>query len=197
MKPAMTVVVTFIVMTAIACAKPSSDWEAAKTQAATTIDSGDCAGAWNLVWPWARRGNIEARAILATGVVAAGLIPSGSHGDAISQFRHSVILAVHGVADGDRATIELLNALMRSDVVSDMGGDRLKRCLDADTPARTCIANAINDGFVPDFGDYAREIDANASAPGAPAASCRSAEVAQQPLPQPQSFPKKSKNEFE
>ena len=190
MKLAMTALTAaFIVVTAVACTQPLGDlgdWEAAKTEAATTIDSGNCAGAWNLVWPWARRGNIEARAILATGVVAAGLIPPGSYGDAISQFRHSVILAVHGAADGDRATMELLNALIRTDLVSDMGGDRLKRRLDTDKPPRTCIATAIKDGFVPNFEDYSREIDANTSAPGAPAASCRPAEEGQQPLPQPQ-----------
>ncbi|NOX42164.1 MAG: hypothetical protein GXP19_00275 [Gammaproteobacteria bacterium] len=183
MKLRTIVMIAFITATAIACAQ-TGDWGAAKAQAATAIDSGDCAGAWNLVWPWARKGNIEARAILATGVVAAGLIPPGGHGDAISQFRHSVILAVHGAADGDRATTVFLRALIRDNLISDMGGDRLKRCLDADTPPRTCVAGAINDGFVPDFEDYSREIDAYTSTPDAPAASCRLGEGAlEQPLP--------------
>ncbi len=174
MKLRTTASIAVIAITVMACAQQRlSDWETAKIQAMTAIDSGDCTGAWNLVWPWAREGNIEARAVLASGVVAAGLTPPGSHGDAVSQFRHSVILAVHGSADGDPVTMEFLNALIRTNLVSDMGGDKLKRCLDAaDTPPHTCIASAINDGFVPGFQDYSREIDANASALGASAAFC-------------------------
>lgn len=178
MKLRTTALAALVAATTIACAEVPGEWEAAKKQAAAAVDSGDCASAWSLVWPWARSGNIEARAILATSMVAAGLTPPGSRGDAISLFRHSLVLAVHGAADGDRAATELLHALIRTELVSDMGGAQLKRCLDAGTFSRTCVANAVNDGFVPDFADYSIEIDATASATGAAEASCRIVDTA-------------------
>lgn len=157
----------------MACAGANDDWAGAKKQASSAIDARDCSKAWNLVWPWAKRGNMEARAILATGMLAAGLTPPGGRADAISRYRDSVILAVYGAAGGDTAATELCLALIQNNLVSDMGGKRLAHCLKAGTAPQTCVDNAVNNGFVPDFESYSREIDAVASAPGAPKASCQ------------------------
>lgn len=142
-----------------ACAQGPRDWDTAKARGAAAVESGDCARAWSLIWPWAKRGQIEARAILAGGVAAAGLTPPGGSGDAISQFRHGLILSVHGAAEGDRTATEILRSLVRSELVSQMGGQGLLQCLDSGTPPRPCVANAVAAGFVPDFESYARQID--------------------------------------
>lgn len=148
----------------VACAQVPDDWDRSKTQAAAAVESGDCARAWNLIWPWARRGQVEARAILAGGAVANGLTPPGGSGDAVSQFRHALILSVHGAAGGDAKTMEMLRAVVRPELVSHMGGRALKRCLDAGNPPHRCVADAVEAGFVPDFESYADEIDAAGTA---------------------------------
>ena len=173
MKSTLIMLIAFIATTTLACAQITNNWETAKKQGEAAVDSGDCAQAWNLIWPWARSGQVEARAILAGGVFAAGLTPPGGSGDAISQFRHAVILAVHGAAEGDPAATELLHSLIRTELVSDMGGRKMKLCLEAGLAPHICVAEAVKLGFVPDFDAYAKEIDAVATLPGAAAAFCK------------------------
>ena len=144
----------------------------AKQQASLAIDAGECSKAWELVWPWAKRGNVEARAILATGMLAAGLSLPGGRNDAITRYRDSLILAVHGAAGGDAAAKEMSLGLVQNSLVSDMGGAQFTACLKADAAPQTCVDSAIKNGFIPDFANYAREIDAVASAPGSPKATC-------------------------
>lgn len=158
------VLVALVAGATAACAQVPDDWDTAKAQAAAAVESGDCGRAWDLLWPWAGRGRIEARAILAGGVVAAGLTPPGGSGDAVSQFRHALVLSVHGAAGGDAKALEILRALVRPELVSRMGGRALKRCLDAGSPPRGCVADAVEAGFVPDFENYASEIDAASAA---------------------------------
>jgi len=158
---------------AIVYAMDLEGWGETKKQAALAINSGNCATAWSLVWPWARSGNIEARSILATSMITAGLMPPGSAKDSISRLRHSVIFAVHGSLNKDSAVTELLRALLRTQIVLDSGGKKFMRCLDsAENPPPVCVKNAVTAGFIPDFTDYARELDAIASSFGPPLASC-------------------------
>lgn len=171
-----------VIMTTITCAQSVDDWVSVKAKISDKVDSGDCAGAWDLIWPWAQRGSTEARAILAKGVAFNGLIPPGSYGDAISLYRHAVILAVYGVIDADSSTVKLLNKLIQTGPVLSIGGDKLKRCLNTANLARICTAQAIKSSFVPAFENYSREVNANAAIPGAPEASCYSGEKPQ-PLP--------------
>lgn len=149
----------------------TSGWENTKKQALAAINSNDCATAWNLIWPWAQRGNLDARAILATSMVAVRLTPPGNS-DTISRFRHSVILAVHGVANGDPAATELLYALIKSKHIMDMGGRKLKRCVDAGKSPRLCVEKAVKDNFVPSFEDYSKEIGIISASPDLSRASC-------------------------
>lgn len=174
MKSTLFWLVVLVAPSAFADSQIIGDWESAKTQGTSAVESGDCALAWNLIWPWARKGQVEARAILAGGVVVAELTPPGSGKDAISRFRHAVILAVHGAAEGDRTATELLDGFLRIDIVLDMGGRPLKRCFEAGILPATCVGEAVKSGFVPDFRDYAREVDAVSKSAGAAQASCGS-----------------------
>ena len=172
MKLYTVTLIALLTTVSTACAQTNSDWIEAKQQASLAIDAGECSKAWELVWPWAKRGNVEARAILATGMLAAGLSLPGGRNDAITRYRDSLILAVHGAAGGDAAAKEMSLGLVQNSLVSDMGGAQFTACLKADTAPQTCVDSAIKNGFIPDFANYAREIDAVASAPGSPKATC-------------------------
>lgn len=164
---------TLLIIVTMACAGANDDWIETKKQASSAIDAKNCSKAWELVWPWAKRGNVEARAILATGMLAAGLTVPGGRDDAITRYRDSVILAIHGAADGDAAATEMALALVRIDHVAKMGGAQFADCINAGTAPKTCVDNATSSGFVPDFAEYSREIDAVTSARGSPKASCQ------------------------
>ena len=186
MKLYIVTLVALLTTVSTACAGANNDWIEAKKQASLAIDAGECTKAWELVWPWAKRGNVEARAILATGMLAAGLTPPGGRNDAITRYRDSIILAVHGAADGDAAATEMSLGLVQNALVSDMGGTQIAACFKAGTGPQTCVDSAIKNGFIPDFANYAREIDAVASAPGAPKATCHipdKAERSELPIP--------------
>lgn len=173
MKSTLVTLLVFFITVSFAWAQTPGDWQAAKKQGATAVESGDCARAWDIIWPWARNGKIEARAILAGGVFAIGLTPPGSGMDAISRFRHALILAVHGAAEGDSVATELLYGYIRTEVVSEMGGRKMKQCLDAGHPPNRCVADAVKQGFVPSFEAYAQEIDVLSAVAGASAALCK------------------------
>jgi hypothetical protein len=175
-----------LITVSTACARANSDWIEAKQHASLAIDAGECSKAWELMWPRAKRGNVEARAILATGMLAAGLSLPGGRNDAITRYRDSIILAVHGAAGGDAAATEMSLGLVQNTLVSDMGGAQFAACLKADTAPQSCVDSAIKNGFIPDFANYAREIDAVASAPGASKATCHipgKAERSELPVP--------------
>jgi hypothetical protein len=105
-------------------------------------------------------------------MLAAGLSLPGGRNDAITRYRDSLILAVHGAAGGDAAATEMSLGLVQNTLALDMGGAHFTACLKAGTAPQSCVDNAIKNGFIPDFANYAREIDAVASAPGSPKATC-------------------------
>jgi hypothetical protein len=167
---------TFLLFTAsitFAYAQEKSDWETTKKQLEVVVNAHDCSRVWNLTWPWARSGVVEARAFLAGGMhpLGLGLIPPGTS-DSRAIARHFLILTAYGAVDGDRAVTEMLHEVLRMDLVSDMGGKNLKSCLDAGKTARTCVDAAVKEGFLPDFKTYAKEIE-TATASGLPV-SCKS-----------------------
>ncbi|MCP4341808.1 MAG: hypothetical protein GY799_23735 [Desulfobulbaceae bacterium] len=138
----------------------------------TAINSNDCATAWDLIWPWAQKGNLDARAVLATSIFVVQLTPPGICGDAISRFRHSVILAVHGATNGDPAATELLHALIKTKQIMAIGGGNLTRCFEMGKPPRLCVEEAVANGFVPSFEDYSKEIEIISASPNSHKASC-------------------------
>lgn len=140
-------------------AQAATEWRAAKEQAIQAFDTGNCAKVWQLVWPWARNGNAQAQAMLATGAHAAGLMPPGSPRDAMARLRHMLILSAHGALDGDAANTELLNSLLKEPVIADAGGRVLRLCLAGKSSPSHCINAAVERGFIPPMESYARELD--------------------------------------
>ena len=151
----------FIVITChvFAVAQAATDWRATKAQAEQAFDVGNCAKVWQLVWPWARNGNAQAQAMLATGAHAAGLLPPGSPRDALARLRHMLILAAHGALDDAAANTELLNSLLQEHIIADAGGRELRLCLAGKSVPPHCIKAAVARGFIPSMESYARELD--------------------------------------
>lgn len=163
------ILTTLLASAVIGCTPTMVEWPTAKQRAAAHVDGADCAKAWDLLWPWAKNGRTEARAILAGGIHASGLTPPGASTDAVTRFRNLVILTVHGAADGDATTMTILKGLLASDLATNIGGRKLKTCLDAGRAPDVCVRVAIESGFVPSFAEYARQIDATASSSPRPA----------------------------
>lgn len=154
-------------------AAPAADWDAAKRDlgrivAAMKTDRTLCARMWDIVWPFAVAGEAEARAILAAGMFVYGLRPPGAD-DAFALMRHSIILTAYGAvgastapgegASASAAVMRHLFGLLQTPFVRDLGGDRLKTCLDEGGATRACLQGAVREGFVPDFADYAAETE--------------------------------------
>lgn len=150
----------FIVITChvFANAQAATDWRTAKAQAIQALDTGNCAKVWQLVWPWARNGNAQAQAMLATGAHAAGLMPPGSPRDGLARLRHMLILSAHGALDGDTANAELLNSLLQEKIIADAGGRELRQCLAGKSSPPHCIKAAVERGLIPSMENYSKEL---------------------------------------
>lgn len=172
MKLRIPILFLVIYLSAVSCAS-ATGWQDIKKQALVAVNSNDCETAWNLIWPWAQRGNLEARAILATSMVVAKLTPPSNSDDAISRFRHFIILAVHGAANGDSAAVEVLYSLIKDKQIMDIGGRKLIRCFDAHKEPLFCVEEAVKDGFIPSFEDYVKEIEIMSKFSNLPRASCK------------------------
>jgi hypothetical protein len=143
-------------------------WEDAVELARSYVDEGDCSAAWNVVWPWAKDGKPEARTWLATVAVFRGLLPPSPGDDNISRSRHLLILLVHAVpfsADwpkhlDEQVMMQFVRQLLAVESYYSIGGRDVIECLDETIELRECVDRAVEVGFVPDFGEYARELDA-------------------------------------
>ena len=189
-KPAKTALVAgiaaFLSVAPLARAEGATDWPAAKQALAALVKSlktgGDCAEIWSIVWPWAKAGEPEARAILAASLFVYGLRPPGE-ADALALMRHNLVLTAYGALGatpvtkdqpskrGDAPTVVMghLFGLLQSKIVSDLGGDALKACLDGGKAPGMCVEEAVAQGFLPAFADYAADVDALAAAAVKPA----------------------------
>ncbi len=171
----------------MAFAAPIAQWQAAKQQAALAFEAGQCGSAWKLIWPWARAGNAQARAMLATGAYAAGLMPPGMPADALARLRHTLVLAAHGAQANDAANDELLRSLLKTELLANAGGRELAQCLVATPAAKECVTEAVKTGLVPSFEAYAKELDELKQRNKQAAASCNKAATEGLPPPAPPS----------
>lgn len=162
----------FFILVALSSAGASSaeGWAESKSAISEAIDKRDCARAWNLAWPWAKAGEGEARWGLATGVLSIGLMPPGVGRDAVTRYRHALVMAVHGASCGESAAVDLLVALLPKDMHIPIGQQLLACLTDGKLEPRVCVDTAVSDRLVPSFASYSAELDALAeTAPGAEA----------------------------
>jgi hypothetical protein len=151
-------------------------WESAKAQVEELVRQGKCPEAWQLGWRWAKSGNPQARVDVGMAVYFDFVVPGGLGQDAASLRRHKHTFIVHALLNLDNATAapgasELRQEFVRSRVLTGGSNHPFYDCL-AQIDRRACTAALVKDGFVADFEDYARELDAVAGLPGATPTTC-------------------------
>jgi hypothetical protein len=168
----------FIICSIVASspARPETNWLADRKEAMALYHKGSwfagdsCSKIWNLVWPWAKKGNSDALSFLAGTMHWAGLVPKGANGDRQSQIRHLASMTVYGAPhwNGHKKERMFFGALLKAPSIAQVGGHRFMKCLDKGTLPRSCVDEAVRTRFVPRFADYVRELDALAGG-GSPA----------------------------
>jgi hypothetical protein len=121
-----------------------------------------CQVAWDILWPWAKRGNLEARLTLSHAVMFGGWILPNSTADVLSIMRDFIILSVHGTGykekkdeHTDEISDQAYSALSR---IFDRTADDFLLCIKK-SRTQECAHTAAEDRLVPPFDEYAEQID--------------------------------------
>lgn len=157
-------------------------WAAAKEQfeslwSAEIADKERCYRAWDILWSWSKKGNLQARALLFMLVYPRWselpqMFLPGRSGDEVSGRRDALILGIHSMGvqyqgnnepafSNEYSRENLLNTLL----VGWPKGDSFLSCLKTE-PTEFCVRYATSSGavieapLVPTFDNYAREIEA-------------------------------------
>lgn len=148
-------------------AHPSSTWQAEKVRLENLIQAGKCAEYWDVLWPSAKEGNLEARAILLTllapPVHGTQVFAPGSAGDLVSRLRDIVIMAVHtsdyrGSEDSTKYYRELAYDLyLKNGFDQTTDGQEFLKCVREE--ANGCAEIAVKGHLVPSFEDYANQVN--------------------------------------
>ncbi|MBM7067851.1 hypothetical protein [Actibacterium sp. 188UL27-1] len=149
----------------------AADYAQIRDQALFALENGDCAKVWDMLWPHAKAGEVQARADLATLPYLRDFHYPGLAGDQISRTRDTLILAVHGAANGDPTAVETARAYLE---VSN-AGRAVSSCLEGATDpsaAARCVEGAVADGVIPDFPSFALGLDTVATLDAALPARC-------------------------
>ncbi|MCC7305011.1 MAG: hypothetical protein IT558_01995 [Alphaproteobacteria bacterium] len=143
------------------------EWLAAKKSLENLVQEEKCSEYWNILWPWAKKGNLEARALLLISLAPPPdmniIYAPGSSGDYISKLRDITIMSVHSHGYKEKWFEDYKNLI--SDLYVQVGFDEISagkdflKCV-KDTPSANCIDIAVKEKLVPSFEEYASQIDA-------------------------------------
>jgi hypothetical protein len=144
--------------------EPSWESDKASLEALSSQNLSDderCGATWGILWPWAKKGNLEARERLYFYTL---MMPHndviqmpGSHGDFASRLYDGLILAVH--SSGAQYKKDIYVDLVKG-FLSDLGLERTKfyRCF-KDEQTEDCARVAVEEGLVPSFEDFSTDIE--------------------------------------
>lgn len=141
-------------------------------QTKALLSRGDCAGAWNLLWPRVRDRDATATAMLIDAMNTHGLKRPGLNQDAISWERDLLVLNLHYLPYLENLSATDVGAFFTTGIVRHTGQE-LEACIrDRRVAVAGCVSWAVENRWFPDFPTYAREVDAVAALPNALPASC-------------------------
>jgi hypothetical protein len=139
-------------------------------------DAEQCQHNWDFVWPWAKRGNLQARAmiyVLLTIPKRQRLVMPGLPTDDLSLFRDTIIFYVHSlgvqyedVVDEDILSVSGEMAEFHQGEIGrlySVTSTHLRACIKAAhsrEAVQPCAKVAVDEGIVPSFESYAAEVDA-------------------------------------
>lgn len=163
------------------------EWVAFRTSLTNTnIQAKDkqeyCAKQWDLLWPWAKKGNYEARAILLSLIVSMmhmdRLLPPGTEKKDDSYEKAIIIIGAHTIPmtkkdstllfinpdtgqeyPGANFPYEMAKFYIENMKLPEQQKKPYLDCL-KETPSHGCADIAVKDGLVPAFDEYAAKIDA-------------------------------------
>jgi hypothetical protein len=164
----------FVLAIQPAFAQPTADWASARRELEKiSLDSPQhCQRVWEVIWSWAKRGEIEARLDLWKAVSLGWVKPPGINQDNETMGRHAHTFLIHSMPSNDpgvleemRRTVTLYRSMTRSSA---------KPYLDCVAAADRgpSVGRLVDMGIVADFDAYARELDMLAAAPDARPADC-------------------------
>lgn len=152
-----------------------SEWAEDRVRLDKFIEEGRCSEYWNIIWPWAKKGNAEARFNLLFRTVGFmhmdQILLPGSGDDYVSRMRNWTIMAVYAqeyyhnmpsnIPNHD-FLLEYRQAMIKIFELAGFreaqGGDEFLSCVEA--RGGNCSAIAIKNKLVPSFEEYAAQIDA-------------------------------------
>lgn len=153
-----------------ALAQPQPDWDSPEFKLATDMyRRGDCASAWDLMWPMAKAGKYEAVYFLWSTTVDRMVPPALPITSQEARDWHWLTLSAYAAAGptgsapfgGDPnhrwATKEiplLLNRVKRGEA-----GQRVAQCFSTNSQFKQCLNLAVEMGIVQRFNDYASAVD--------------------------------------
>lgn len=147
----------------ISKADENLNWQSAKKEMRKKLDESDqsqeayCDIIWDTVWSWAKKGNLEARGMLAVEFFMNGRRMPG-HYDWTTAYRDTVILSVYATGSTDDMFIATKDSFYLTFPKYDLPYKELFSCLKTHNDDR-CIKLAIEKKVIPSFSDYAQEID--------------------------------------
>ena len=182
------ILVSAVLVCALLCAwtgnarAQSSSWDLPEfKEAAAAASRWDCKTAWDIIWPFAKRGNNEARFFLFR-LVINNTNPPGYYSGLSSSFlsRHLFTLAIYGAlagiapdgGDPSHAWARKEVPILINELALGQRGDLVAQCYKSGDALRNCLDLAISLGVAPRFEDYAEEVDNSVRQTGR-GASCR------------------------
>jgi hypothetical protein len=154
-------------------AAESSDRKQVESKAVALMDSHDCAGAWEILWPLAKTGNPQALTLLTQLVVFHDLVPpvsiSRSQTATLEEQRLDHLLAL-GMAGWKnlKSEDEVTATGLVTAMAEERDGDdlkRLARCMKNNEDKDQCVKLAVDLKLIPSFEEYVKTMDrATASA---------------------------------
>lgn len=138
--------------------------------------SSKCASMWDILWPQAKGGNLEARAILLYHMYSSGMILPGDKGDSISKIRNIAIIGIHSVGVKSEDVPQqnahhdfldgLYKALSKSNFLTlgepNSASEDFFECA-ARRWTNSCAQIMVENHLIPSFDDFSKEIDLFAS----------------------------------
>lgn len=125
------------------------------------LDKEDCSGVWDLLWPWAKKGNLEARVLLFNAMINDGVTPPGRVDYDFKKYTHDALaMALYSYGyDGTAADDFYRKAEVMWSVYGKWPDLTPFRLCVVEAKSSTCVAHAVSAGFIPSFDEYAKEID--------------------------------------
>lgn len=152
----------------ISVADEAAEWEEAQNRLALIEGENRCEELWDILWPFAKSGNIEARKSLLFLMapppdMSALFSPSNTSNDLLGQYRDIVTMAVHSDAhknDGSEDNSYSEAALAFYEIVGFKESARGRTFIECVKSGKSnCATIAVTEQLVPSFDEYAAQQD--------------------------------------